>query len=581
MKYMGNFIKKLYLCLLVMGVSLTAALFVSATTAYAADYYVSTKGSDGNFGTLDSPFASITKAQSEASAGDIVYIMGGTYKNFKIANSDKAYNYVHDITKSGITYQAYSTSDMPTFDFSNITTSKRVAAFHIASGVKDVTFLGINVTGVPVGTQKQSECFRVEGNVTLNQVTCHDNAANGFYFVNHATGTCIRCDSYNNIGVKGISLGNTDGFGAHAEGVTFKECRAWNCSDDGYDCLTSTGANTFDNCWAYNMNAGGDSNGFKIGGYAMGIPPSVAPVHTVKNCLSANNGAHGFYSNHQPGQAAVWTNNTAYNNKFGNFDMLERVSTSDNSDIPGTREILHNNISFTGVDLKEANLPSENVTNNSWNKKGVSVSAEDFQSLDASQMIKPRGKDGELPNITFMQLNSNSDLKGLGCFQSGSNTGTDPTQPTQPTQPTSTVTNIAKQATSDTSYLSDWASISALNDGIDPSNSNDVNAGVYANYPKVGTQSVQYVFSKNFTISSCDVYWYDNGEGMQVPASYRIVYWDGTAWQDVKNPKGLGTKTNQYNTTTFTPVSTNAIAIQMISKETSATGIIEWKVYGK
>ncbi|MDR3596080.1 MAG: hypothetical protein P4L60_15075 [Clostridium sp.] len=48
--------------------------------------------------------------------------MGGTYKKFNIAKSDNVYNYVIDITKSGITYEAYSMSDMPTFDFSNITT---------------------------------------------------------------------------------------------------------------------------------------------------------------------------------------------------------------------------------------------------------------------------------------------------------------------------------------------------------------------------------------------------------------------------------------------------------------------------
>ena len=83
------------------------------------------------------------------------------------------------------------------------------------------------------------------------------------------------------------------------------------------------------------------------------------------------------------------------------------------------------------------------------------------------------------------------------------------------------------------------------------------------------------------TISSSDVYWFKDGQGIDVPASYRISYWDGQAWQDVKNPKGLGTEINKYNTTTFTPVSTNAIAIQMDSKGSNSTGIIEWKVYGK
>ena len=584
--------KKLYLYLGMMLVGLSALFFTPGTNAYAADFYVAVDGNDANAGSINDPFSSIMKAQDAASSGDTVYIKGGTYKNFKIAKSDSNYNYVHDITKSGITYRAYSSNDAPIFDFSNIPTNKRVAAFRIAYGANNVTFLGINVTGVPVGTQKQSECFRIEGNATFNQVTCHDNQANGFYFVNHGTGTCIRCDSYNNIGVKGISDGNTDGFGAHGEGVTFKECRAWNCSDDGYDCLTSTGSNTFDSCWAYNMNAGADSNGFKIGGYASGNPPAKVPVHTVKNCLSAVNGSHGFYSNHQPGQSATWTNNTAYNNRLANFDMLERVSVTNPTDIPGTREILHNNIAFEGKDLIESNLPSNNVSNNSWNLKGASVTADDFQSLDASQMIRPRGKNGALPEITFMKLKDSSDLKGLGYENSSSQTDADDNTPdTKPTTDPKTNTdknsdvkdtNIAGQAaTVESSFVSDWASTKALNDGIDPSNSNDTSAGVYANYPQVGTQSVQYVFNKNFTISSMDVYWYDNGDGMQVPASYNILYWDGSAWQYVKNPQGLGTKTNQYNTTTFTPVSTNAIAIQMTSKETSATGILEWKVYGK
>lgn len=413
---MRNLMEKLYLYGGVMLLSLALVPFVSATVAYAADYYVSPSGSDNNFGTIGTPFASITKAQEVASLGDTVYLRGGTYKNFKIANSDSTYNYVHEITKSGITYTAYS-SEIPVFDFSNVTTSKRVAAFHIGKGASNVNFSKITVIGVPVGSQKQSECFRVEGDAIFNQVACHDNAAIGFYFTNNGKGSCIKCDSYNNIGPTSASIGNTDGFGAHGNGVTFKDCRAWNCSDDGYDCIASKESNTFDNCWAYNMNAGGDSNGFKIGGYGSSIPPDIAPVHIVKNCLSANNKAHGFYANHQPGQSAIWTNNTAYNNVEGNFNMLERVSVTNATDIPGTREVVHNNIAFKGILIDQSNLPAANVTNNSWNKSGISVTAEDFQSLDASQMTKPRGTDGSLPNINFMKPVSGSDIEGLGCFK--------------------------------------------------------------------------------------------------------------------------------------------------------------------
>lgn len=391
-------------------------ILLQTSAAFATTWYVAPTGSDSNAGTQAAPFKSITKAQSVASSGDTVTLRGGTYSGFTIAGSDSNYNFVHNITKSGITYAAF-TGETPVFNFAGTTTAKRVAAFHIANGVT-VTFRGFQVTGVPVGSQKQSECFRIEGNATFDRMTCHDNAANGFYFTIHAHGSCTNCDSYNNIGA-GASIGNTDGYGAHGDGggVTFTFCRSWHNSDDGFDCIASASANTFDHCWAYNMTAGGDSNGFKVGGWGSTTPPSSVPAHTVRFCLSAGNNANGFYANHQPGQAATWTNNTAYNNHgAGNFNMLERVSTTNPTDIPGTREVFHNNIAFTGTIIANDNNPAANKTNNSWTKSGVVVSSADFQSLTASQMTNARQSNGTLPVITFMHLVSGSDLAGMGCF---------------------------------------------------------------------------------------------------------------------------------------------------------------------
>jgi Protein of unknown function (DUF1565) len=391
-------------------------LFVSlhALPLSAAVWFVSPSGNDGNAGNIGSPFRSITRAQAVAASGDTVTLRGGTYSGFSIAGSDSNYNFVHNITKSGITYAANG-SEVPVFNFSGTTTAKRVAAFHIARGVT-VTFRGFQVTGVPVGSQKQSECFRIEGNATFDRVTCHDNAANGFYFTTAGRGSCTNCDSFNNIGPTSASIGNTDGFGAHAQGVAFHFCRSWHNSDDGYDCISSTGSNTFDHCWAFNMTAGGDSNGFKVGGYGSGIVPATVPVHAVHFCLSANNNANGFYANHQPSKAADFLNNTAFNNRASNFNMLERRSRTDATDVPGTREVVHNNIAFTGTAISNSALPAANVSNNSWNKPGVSVTSSDFQSTDATQLDNPRQSNGSLPVITFMHLTSGSDLSGLGCF---------------------------------------------------------------------------------------------------------------------------------------------------------------------
>lgn len=392
------------------------ALALIPASLLATTWYVSPSGSDSNSGTSSSPFKSITKAQSVAASGDTVYLRGGTYSSFTIASSDSTYHYVHVLNKSGITYANYS-GETPVFNFSSIPTDLRVAGFYITAGSIKIT--GVQVTGTPAGSQKQSECFRIYGsgaNCTFTRCVCHDNGANGFYFTNHSTGSCTNCDSYNNIGPSSNSVGNTDGFGAHGNGVTFYGCRSWHNSDDGYDCIASYGANTFDHCWAYNMTAGGDSNGFKIGGWGSTTPPSSVPVHTVKYCLSSSNNSNGFYANHQPGQAANWTNNTAYNNRNANWNMLERVSTTDATDIPGYREVFHYNIAYTGTTIVNDNNSSTNKTNNSWTKSGVTVSSADFQSLDATQIDNTRHSDGSLPTITFMHLASGSDLAGMGCF---------------------------------------------------------------------------------------------------------------------------------------------------------------------
>ena len=52
----------------------------------AKEYYVATNGNDANSGSIDSPFATLARAQSEAAPGDIVYIRGGKYTIKRIAN---------------------------------------------------------------------------------------------------------------------------------------------------------------------------------------------------------------------------------------------------------------------------------------------------------------------------------------------------------------------------------------------------------------------------------------------------------------------------------------------------------------
>ena len=64
-----------------LGVTLTCFFFLIIFTsqAYAANYYIATNGSDSSSGTLSQPWRTIDKANNNLTAGDTVYIRGGTY----------------------------------------------------------------------------------------------------------------------------------------------------------------------------------------------------------------------------------------------------------------------------------------------------------------------------------------------------------------------------------------------------------------------------------------------------------------------------------------------------------------------
>ena len=254
------------------------AVLLQGSSALATTYYVSTTGSDSNNGAPSKPLATIMKAQSLASSGDTVVINAGTYNMANSYNSiqDGAYAAVNLINKNGITYKAAS-GTRPVLNFSAVKPSGyRVAAFWVTAS--SVTFQGFDVIGVQItitGINNQSLGFAVYGgsSCTWNQVNVHDGMCAGFYLEKaSANNLFYQCDAYNLTGLDSYSYGNADGFGCHpaagGTGNVFRQCRSWNNSDDGYDCLNAATSVTFDTCWSYkNGNNGGNGNGFKVGGW--------------------------------------------------------------------------------------------------------------------------------------------------------------------------------------------------------------------------------------------------------------------------------------------------------------------------
>ncbi len=139
--------------------------------------------------------------------------------------------------------------------------------------------------------------------------------------------------------------------------------------------------------------------------------------------------------------------------------------------------------------------------------------------------------------------------------------------------------NLAKVAIPTALYTSGDTKLNALNSGLTPRNSRDRERGAYGNWPNLNTQWVQYEWSKPVSTSKVDVYWWMDRGGVGAPASYRILYWDGSAFVPVANASGLGLVSDKYNTTSFDEVHTTKLRVEIVSDGTHSTGILQWKVY--
>lgn len=146
-------------------------------------------------------------------------------------------------------------------------------------------------------------------------------------------------------------------------------------------------------------------------------------------------------------------------------------------------------------------------------------------------------------------------------------------------QPIPVNPNAAVDADVSTSFVSSWESLIGLNDEYDPVSSADRNHPIYGNWDTAGTvQWVQYDFAQPVKLSSSQIYWFDDNDGIDLPESFNLQYWNGTEWQEVSNPSAYGVLPDQYNVTTFDPVTTTKIRVNIQAKPTTSTGIQQWKV---
>ncbi|MFY7963635.1 MAG: right-handed parallel beta-helix repeat-containing protein [Chitinophagaceae bacterium] len=381
------------------------ALLLIASKSFAITYYVATNGNDANNGTsLASPFLTISKAISKVVAGDIIYVRGGVYNITAKINVNKS-----GTASNRISLMGYPGDSRPVISGSSMATSSSNRGL-------DVTGSYWYIKGLDVFKAGDNGMHISGSNNIIDQCNFYENRDTGCQLSNGAANNqIINCDSYFNRDSTSSTNkdGNADGFAAKLDvgtGNSFKGCRAWQNSDDGWDGLLNTGlgyapATTYDSCWCFlngylksGVASTGNGNGFKVGGN------NEEHDATLTRCLSVYNRVKGFDQNNNNGNMILY-NCTGYKNK-PNFGM------NNNDPNSGKVMIVKNCVSFGGGSSDVFRTVCVR-TNNSW-QSPVTTTTADFLTVDSIGLRSARKANGGLPDINFMHLANGSDLINAG-----------------------------------------------------------------------------------------------------------------------------------------------------------------------
>ncbi len=394
-----------------------------------ATYYVATNGSDSNPGTITQPWLTFQKGFSSISAGDILYIRGGTYLPSGTISGGQISGAVAN-GKKGTASNMYNVfaypGEQPVLDCRNITNTSngRVGIYIVNS---DYWYIkGIEITRVD---QNKSPVQRGQGlliqggnNNKIEAVSAHHCGGPGLELREACEGNLFQnCDAYSNYDpysptpgddADGFDIGFVTARSGNDRINTLIGCRSWLNSDDGFDMYQYPGYHgiyVLKDCWAWKngyktdgVTQAGDGNGFKYGAdnnYSL----DATVRRTSYNCIAYANRQRGF-SQESANVKMIFYNNIAYQNGTWGYSFYYY----DNADI------LRNNVAYKNPNGTIENQGSNRIhDHNSWDSK-VTLTDADFVSLDASQLSLPRKSDGSLPDMTFLHLATGSDLIDAG-----------------------------------------------------------------------------------------------------------------------------------------------------------------------
>ena len=467
--------------LLIIFLSLLSILSYAQTVYYCQDTSENANASDANAGTdIDYPWASWQHAFETPEAGDTVYFRGGVwYPDSHYSESVNSALHLDPHGKVGaavgndgesdawIYFWAYpsdyAAGNFPILDCSQVDTVGEFYNtaisfywcnyFHLKGlTVRNAYQINAGANSVVAGGVGAWTCSNfIYENMTIYNMGGRGNSHFSAFGVPEGEGgpiatdadttRWINCDIYNCADpytYTGHPEQEHDPYNA-ADGwkvqnyfggyFLFDGCRAWNCSDDGFD-PSGSQLTVIKNCWSFYNGWYGegvlDGNGIKTGGVSDSIAPSITRI--IKGNVTAFNAGAGIYHlDYAPSYrniSRVYNNTTCYNH----YNFLLNDSTQN----PGKSFLgeFYNNISYAsdnGAPMAFSyswHKESHNVWDAAINAWGgvwtdtVTISDADFVTVDSTTLmtllLASRQSDGSLPASKPFTLAEGSDMIDMG-----------------------------------------------------------------------------------------------------------------------------------------------------------------------
>lgn len=308
-----------------------------AETYYVQDPAYNENASDSNKGTdKNFPWATWQHAIDMAKAGDIVFFRGGTWqleatgagaRVLMDPGNREGYGSIGDsgTVDNHIVFQNYP-GETPILDASKSQQFEEALSFCTTSYVE---VRGLTVQGKKgVYPDDTTQIFRQvtfynNGTMWIDRMVSRDSHGYGFTINSWDTVYITDCDSYDHYDSiyyinSGLSGNKPDGFAISSGGETtdygyITGCRAWLCSDDGFELSWSSGMMA-DSLWSF-------CNGYGAEGLGVGIKYGKGYIADSSNRITQRSinawnkgGPYSFQNMHHKTNGAIMTfkNNLAY-----------------------------------------------------------------------------------------------------------------------------------------------------------------------------------------------------------------------------------------------------------------------------